>query len=216
MVYIGAGGGIMQRSFAAVCQSFSRLKEMNGPLANRLKIELYGTTLGWTEGDPKPLEEVAKQYDVGDQVAESPGRVSYAQSLELLRGADIVLILGVDDPGYMPSKLFTHALSGKPAIASLHPDCPAVALFNGPPALGHLITFGGPEADLERTRQLEAVLKEAEAGAGEDRRSVLVPHLSNEMARLHANLFDRCISAQAAPVVGSPELNRETAFEDRL
>ena len=60
---------------------------------------------------------------------EYPARVTYRRSLELLLQGDGALVLGVDDAGYMPSKLATYAYSGKPLLACLHRDGPALAML---------------------------------------------------------------------------------------
>src|SRR5260370_27241124 len=91
------------------------------------------------------LARIAGEFDLADLVCEYPARVTYRRGLELLLHGDGALILGVDDAGYMPSKLFTYAYSGKPVLASLHRDSPALALLRQRPELGHAVWFGGDE-----------------------------------------------------------------------
>src|SRR5205823_6151805 len=87
------------------------------------------------------LEEVATKAGVADLVAERPERVSYRRSLELLLESDGALVLGVDDSGYMPSKLFNYGLSGKPLLASLHRESPGFSKFQEIRSLGHVLWF---------------------------------------------------------------------------
>jgi hypothetical protein len=49
-------------------------------------------------------------------VVEEPTRVSYERSLALVKGADGLLVLGVDDPNYQPSKLHTYLGTGLPVM----------------------------------------------------------------------------------------------------
>ena len=196
IIYAGAGGQIMIRAFTLICQGLAKLRNQNNPMVDRARIELFGTTYGWREGDVKRLEQVAVKHNVGDLVKESPQRVSYRQSLELLLEADGALILGVNDEGYMPSKLFSYALSGQPLLASLRRESPAYSHFQGAPALGHAIWF---DAQSEMTpadvsRAVAAFLEEAAAQQTIDRRGILEPYLAPAMARRHAELFEACLS----------------------
>ena len=193
--YVGVGGAIMARSFELLCRAMGRLRELNGPLADRVRIELYGTTYNWKAGDPKVLEAVAERAGVGDLVRERPERVTYRQSLDLLLDCDGALILGVDDAGYMPSKLFAYALSGKPLLASLHRESPAFAQFGAMAELGHVLWF---DADTEMpltdaARVAERYLREAASRLEFQRRAQLEPFLAPRMARRHVELFDACV-----------------------
>lgn len=193
--YVGAGGSIMFRSFALICRALALLRSQGNPFVDVVRIRLFGTTYNWKPGDPKPLNEVAQDTGVGDLVAESPERVSYRRSLELLLEGDGVLILGVDDAGYMPSKLFSYALSGKPLLAALHRDSPAFAQFQNTPGLGHVLWFdqSGEMQLSEAVQIVYAFLQEAAARRTFDRHAILEPFLAPAMARRHAELFEACL-----------------------
>ena len=197
IVYVGVGGQIMARSLRAICRALRLLQERGHRPAARLRIELHGTTYGWREGGDKPLRQLARECGMAELIEEFPARVSYRRSLELLHEADGVLVLGVDHGGYMPSKLFGYALSGKPLLAALHADSPARAYFQRTRRFGHLLWFddgnGMPEEEAVRT--MEAFLAEAAAGERFDRLGLLQPVLSCAMAAQHAKLFERCLDA---------------------
>lgn len=194
--YIGAGGAIMARSFRLICGAIALLRAHGHAVANNVRIRLYGTMYGWKSGDPKLLESIAMKAGIGDLVEEMPGRVSYRRSLELLLDSDGVLILGVDDAGYMPSKLFSYALSGKPLLASLRRDSPAFSQLRSAPEMGQAIWFdetGEMPLDMaakEVGRYLEAVAVHATF----DRRNVIRPFLASEMSRRHTELFEACLN----------------------
>ena len=193
--YVGVGSSIMSRSFRALCHALALLRRQGHPLVGRVRIRLFGTTYHWKPGDPKVLEDLAREAGIGDLVAESPERVSYRRSLELLLESDGALILGVDDAGYMPSKLFSYALSGKPLLASLRRDGPAFAHCLGVPGLAHAIWFE-PTGEMpltEAARIVDVFLQEAARRQVFDRRESLKPFLAPAMARRHAELFDACI-----------------------
>lgn len=194
--YVGAGGAIMVRSFELFCRALAALRAHGNPLVDRVRVRLYGTTYGWKPGDAKPLERIAADNGVVDLVAEMPERVSYRRSLELLLEGDGALILGVDEAGYMPSKLFGYALSSKPLVASFRRDGPAFALFSNTVGLGHALGFErrGELPEVAAASVVEAFLVEASERRQFDRRALLVPHLAPAMAARHAALFDACLA----------------------
>jgi hypothetical protein len=164
-------------------------------LCEGISIELYGTMLGWQSGEARGLADIAAKWGIADLVREEPGRVSYRHSIELLLQSDGALIFGVDDAGYMPSKLFTYALSGKPLLAALHREGPAFAQFQCISDLGHALWIGQND-DMpldEATNVLEAFLNEVVTRQVFDRRTSIQPYLAPAMARRHVELFEACL-----------------------
>jgi hypothetical protein len=129
-------------------------------------------------------------------VDEDPGRVSFRRSIELLLEGDGALVLGVDDAGYMPSKLFSYACAGKPMLAVLRRDSPAFEHFQGPHSLGHCLWFDArEEMPLDAAaRELGEFLREVAARSRFDRSIALEPFGISAMARRHGELFDACLS----------------------
>lgn len=198
IVYVGAGGPVMARSFAALCGGLAALRCRAPQLVNTVVLELYGTLLHWREGERRPLREIAEDHGVGDLVHEEPRHVSYWRSLELLLGADGALVLGVDDPGYMPSKLFTYALSGRPLLAVLDASSPGYRLFHDQPRLGYAVPSGSAALAPDAVAAtLERFLREVAAGARHERHGVLAPYLAPAMAARHAALFEACLDHAA-------------------
>jgi hypothetical protein len=189
--YVGAGGPIMARSFELICRALTNLRQNNHSFVNRLQICLFGTSYGWKDGDPKFLEDLARENGVADLVSEHPARVSYRRSLGLLLQSDGAVILGVDDPGYMPSKLFTYALSGRPLLASLHRRTPGFSKFQENPSLGRVLWFDDDTEMpvLEASDTIAHFIEEAASHRSFDRAEVLKPYLAPAMAERHDRLF---------------------------
>jgi hypothetical protein len=138
---------------------------------------------------------MAREHGLGDVVAEFPARVSYRKSLEALRESAGLLILGVDDPGYMPSKLVGYALTGKPLLASVRRDGPAFEHFCKVPELGHALWFG-PDSDMPlecATNAMNGFLEAVAARREQSEPDALADLLSPAMARRHAELFNACL-----------------------
>ncbi len=195
-VYVGAGGPIMERSFALICRTLADLREARRLELRGLRVELYGTTMGWQEGERRHLSEIAEGFGVGDLVHEDPRRVSYRRSLELLLESDGALMLGVDDLGYMPSKLYTYAYSGKPLLASAHRGSPFFDAMRYIQPLGGTLWFDSGD-EMPRAASAEVLLRALESARNRqcaDRRNAVEPYLAATMAGRHVSLFESCLS----------------------
>lgn len=195
IVYVGAGGLVMARSFTFFSRVLSELRKRCAKLCEAIRIELFGTILGWKPGEARGLADIAAKWGIDDLVREEPTRLSYRRSLELLLDSDGALIFGVDDPGYIPSKLFNYALSGKPLLATLRREGPAFSKFQSVPGLGHALWIG-KEGDMpldEAMKVLEEFLREVVARTAFDRETSITPFLAPAMAKRHADLFEACL-----------------------
>jgi hypothetical protein len=186
----------MARSFRLLCAALAELRRQHSPLLENIRIELHGTTSAVAADIDAPLARIAGDFDFADLVREYPPRVTYRRSLELLLQSDGALVLGVDDAGYMPSKLATYAYSGKPLLACLHRDGPAFAMLHENPALGHVLWFSQtqemPLADAVAV--VAAYLEEVGSGRTFARQAELAPHTAAAMAARHAQLFESCLA----------------------
>jgi hypothetical protein len=202
IAYVGAGGPVMARSFALLCRTLSRLRHDRPGLIDNVTIALSGTMLGWRQGERCHLAEMAREHGLGDIVEEDPRRLSYRRSLEELARADGALILGVDEQGYIPSKLFSYALSGKPLLACVHRGGPALGALRRDPTLGRAMWFS-PTADMpldEAAAVAGTFLEEVIARRTFDRAAVLRPFLAQSMAEQHAALFEACLKSSPRPI----------------
>jgi hypothetical protein len=197
--YIGAGP-TMRRSFSLVCQALALLRSHGCDLAHRVRIRLYGTGMPGTPDHRCVLKDVAEAAGIAGIVEERPQRVPYRRALELMLESRGLLILGVDDRGYIPSKLFGCALSGKPLLACLRRDGATYALFQAEPRLGNVLWFDETAAMPldEAAAVLGKFLKEAAAGVTVDRRPFLSAHLAPAMAQRHVALFQACLGREAS------------------
>lgn len=194
IVYVGTGGAVMARSFRLLCAALAELRRRHSPLLENIRIELHGTSSAVAEDTDTPLARIAGEFCVADLVGEYPARVSYRRSLELLLHGDGALVLGVDDAGYMPSKLATYAYSGKPLLACLHRDGPALAMLRAAPAIGHVLWFSQTQEMplVDAAAEVAAYLEEVRSGRTFARQAELAPYTAAAMAARHARLFEAC------------------------
>jgi hypothetical protein len=199
IAYVGAGRSIMARSFETICQALAALRRSDPSLIESLRIRLYGTYAFWKQGDPKLLEELARRHGLDNIVEEVPPWIGYRSAMEKICQADGLLVLGVDDRGYMPSKLFNYALAKKPLLASFRSDSPAAGFFRELPRLGHLITFPADErqATAPEIESARAFLMEVKQRSVLDRSKDIAEYLAPAMARRHVELFEACLQSKA-------------------
>ena len=195
IIYVGAGRSIMAKSFQRICQGLARLRQSEPGLLKDLKIRLLGTYAYWTPGDPKELQTLAESEGVGDLVAEEPARIGYVKALRLALDAQGLLVLGVDDPAYMPSKLFLYALTGKPLLACLHDNSQVNDYFKRFPELGTLIHFFGPAEKVgAEDRLLRDFLLQVAGRQTFARDNIRQEYSGATMARQHVDLFEKCLN----------------------
>ena len=143
---------------------------------------------------PKELELIATEYGLQEIVREEPTYIPYLVALQKIQVADGLLILGVDDPAYMPSKLFLYALTGKPLLVCLHPQSQAEEYFQKTPEIGHLIQFENQMTEESDLQSVKDFLDEVRQRKLMDRKKALNPWLSSAMSRQHVELFERCLT----------------------
>jgi len=196
VIYVGAGGAIMKKGFESLCSNISGLVSQGHSAAGRLRIHLLGTMYGWRDADPKTLELIAAELGLEGLVIEDPRRVPYFKALHFATAAHGLLVLGVDDPGYFPSKLFTYGFTGKPLLAVLHEDSPALRHFEGPDSLGYCLRFGsdGASSFVDDQDPVARFLTAVERNDTSPRTSAqFEKYLAPAMARRHAEFFQSCL-----------------------
>jgi len=195
--YVGAGP-MMRKSFSLICQTLSYLRSRGDDLAQRVRIRLFGTGVTGQRTGITPLVAAACEFGIGDLVEEQPERIPYRRALELVLKGDGLLILGVDDAGYVPSKLISYALSGKPLLASLRKDGAAYNQLQASPQLGFSLWFDatGPMPLKDAATIMRHFLKEVADRTRFDRRGMLKGYLGPAMARRHVEIFEACLASQ--------------------
>jgi len=209
IAYVGVGGDVMRGSFRCIVESMARIAIKSPDLLRNTRIWLQGTQGGWREGNPKILRQEAESAGLGWLVDEDPRIVSFSSAMAVASRSDGLLVLGVDDPAYMPSKLFPYASTGAPLLACLHLQSEANGYFKRFPELGSLVSFGtGPNGEAAVDQTISDFLRQVSDGARVDRRRSLAEFHSDALGRRHAELFSACISsseAQPAPgELGNP------------
>jgi hypothetical protein len=193
VAYVGVGSVLMRRSFQRIARGLRRLRRHQPALVSRLRIELRGTDANWRAGQHKVLKYEADLAGVGDLVAEDPTLVPYSEAAAVAAAADALLVLGIDDPAYMPSKLFSYASLGKPLLACVHHKSQINEYFSVYPELGTVIHFGLPDSEenAEDVR-IAAFLEQITNPRHLDRSRIFRAHSAEAMTQRIADLFLKC------------------------
>lgn len=183
VVYVGAGGTIMEKGWRALLEAWKAVG------AKGLGIEIHGTAGPWRPGQTGHLQAVAEASGLSN-VDERPARIPYARSLELVKGADGLLVLGVDDPNYRPSKLHTYLATGLPVLVVVHERSGLGKWLESAGPGIHIIRFGESAHEGVNREAVASFSNELLAGQKwvKTTRSSLDPQSA---ASGHAELFDR-------------------------
>jgi len=191
VVYVGAGGNIMQKGWTELVDTLGGLEKSKLPL-----FELHGTDTDWRAKKGLFLQAVAEARGLAGAAREFPARISYGESLSLTKASDGLLVLGVDDPNYRPSKLNTCLATGLPLLALVHAQSKLRCELESAGPGVHVYTFGsGGSADRQNSIAVRRFLDEVASGSTwrfRDR-AVLSPQTA---AAAHAELFDRILAQQ--------------------
>ena len=193
IVYVGVGSELMIKSFHRILEGILAVAATNPKTLKKIRLRLYGTDGRWKPGQPKILQELAQSLGLGEIVEEDPRNLPYSKSLDLMRNADGLLVLGVEDLAYMPSKLFSYSRSGKPLLACLVSGSQALEYFRSTPEISHFITFGKFKKIKEREDVTRSFLEDVINGKKNMRKKVFEKFSDVAMANRHAEVFEKIL-----------------------
>lgn len=113
----GSLGGPFSHALRVLFSGLRRLRDQDPAAAARLRFHFIGTSYADPSSAKPSALPIAESYGVSDLVTEQTARVGYTDSLRLMRAADGLLLLGTDDAGYSPSKLYPYYMAQKPILA---------------------------------------------------------------------------------------------------
>jgi hypothetical protein len=172
---------------------------VDGDAVARLAISLIGTGYR-ASGNAEMAKPVARKLGLEDRVAEHPDRVPMLDAYRALIEADVLLILGSDDPAYQPSKLYPYLFLDKPVICVASRASRLAGLARGVEGVIFVAT-DAPVTDAT-ARHFAAELEEI-AGPSVPRdypsRKTLTSRFeASRLARQECALFDEVVHARAA------------------
>jgi len=197
IAYCGAGGRVMRPAWQVLC---AVLRDLPAAQIQGVEFILRGTALHYRPGDCHEMQEEAEREGLTDLVKENPARVSYAESKQLTEQADGVLILGVDDPSYMASKLFAYLATGKPLLAVVRAGSVMLPFLRNTPG-ATVLEFAADGATEKNAReQARDYLAAVRMRRVFDREDALSSHTAATMTFRLARFFDKCVEHRVPAV----------------
>ncbi len=117
IVYIGRGGHDLQQSIIVLFNSFKAGLFKDNITFSKIHFYFIGTSYATKGNGVKTIEPIALKMGIGDFVTEIPDRVTYFESISLMKSADLLFIPGSSDERYTPSKLYPCLLTGRPILS---------------------------------------------------------------------------------------------------
>ena len=140
IIYVGRGGYDMQPAVRHLFTAFKELlTEEFGP-AKQLRFYFIGTSYAPNAEGKPTFFPIAQELDIESYVKEYPERISFYESIKLLKNADGLVVPGSKDPAYTASKIYPYILANKPLLC----------IFQRSSSIYHILTDNnaGTVADL--------------------------------------------------------------------
>jgi hypothetical protein len=127
VVYVGRGGFDMHYALKIIFSGFKKNLESYPVLFSKIHFYFIGTN--YAQGGVKTIMPVASELGISDYVTEIPERVTYFESLFLLKHSDMLVIPGSTDTSYTASKIYPYILASKPLLAVFNKNSNAIPVL---------------------------------------------------------------------------------------
>jgi hypothetical protein len=194
IVQVGRAGPDMDRAAHVVFNALSTGRQKHPELYEDVRFHFVGTR--YSPQASKTMEPIAAEHGVGDIVEEQVARVPYFQALQLLRDADMLMLLGSTDPNYTASKLYPYILSRRPLLTVFHENSSVVDITRETGA-GTVVTYDnkvdttavGSEVEGAWSSMLERLPYTPDTDW-----DAFQPYTAEAMTRRQMEVFDRVVS----------------------
>ncbi len=192
IAYAGRLGADMLPTLEVLFAAVARCQNAARPV----ELHFFGTSYAGADRAEATCTALAQRHGIAHLVHEQPARIGYLDSLRLLLETDIALVLGSEDRGYSPSKIYPTLLAGRPTLAI----APAGSVLAGAvQELGGaaLVTYRPqPTADEQAVVALTGLLEHGIAGRPLpapplDRQRLETRHSAAAVARRQLEIFSR-------------------------
>lgn len=194
IIQVGRAGG--ENMELAPQSMFSALREglrAHPEIYQRVHMYFVGTRYSPPGEGTKAVEPIAQSYRVGNKVTEQTTRVPYFQALKILQDADMLVLLGAEDPNYTASKLYPYILAQRPLLAVFHEDSSVVEIMRKT-QVGPVVTYeSGNEDPSEIGRRIQrewTSMLERVPYVPEVDWDAFAPYTAEAMTRRQVEVFD--------------------------
>jgi hypothetical protein len=199
-VYVGRGGDDMGHALRILFRAMGDCRHRAPQLCARLRMHFVGTDYAGPSRARKTVEPLAIAAGVGEQVSEQTGRIGYFETLQLLRDADLLVVVGSDDAQYTASKIYPYVLARRPMLAILHEQSSAAPILRSLGAAAVVTFRASGDVDVaadQASAALGEILERLPFTPDLDRVQI-APYTAPDLTRRQCDLFDRVLSRQRA------------------
>jgi hypothetical protein len=129
--YVGtilpAGRDILRGFLRGVAQ----WRRARAPHAESARVIFVGSSNESAGTPPSVATTIAAEEGLEGSVDEHPARVPYFEALRINAAADLVVVLGTNEPHYTASKIFPALLARRPLLAIVHRASTVAAMLQG-------------------------------------------------------------------------------------
>lgn len=200
VAYVGRAGHDMDQAARGLFGALARGLDAHPDLYERVRMYFIGTRYA-PDGQAAPtLLPVAREYGVDDHVVEQTARIPYFQAMNVLREADMAVLLGSTDPNYTASKLYPYILSERPLLALFNQNSSVVDVMQATGA-GSAVTYTEDEDASDLARRAErtwtTMLQQLPYRPDTDW-DAFAPYTAEAMTRRQVRAFDRIVPPPSA------------------
>ncbi|MFZ5669647.1 MAG: glycosyltransferase [Pseudomonadota bacterium] len=193
-LFAGRIAPAMESSLASLFQAAAAGRRRRPEVFDRLWFVFVGTGYA-PSGNPSVAMRLAAAAGMTDRVVEHPDRIRFLDAQKSMLDADMLLLLGSNDDGYIPSKLNQSLSLPKPLLCAAPRTSRAFRAVEG---LATVLTFaaGEPagEAQLEALAdRLRALASGGPADAYAERKPRTAPFEAAQAAARDCALFDSVV-----------------------
>lgn len=174
-------------------ESVAELRERRPDIYRQLEVNFIGTTRNPHSSDGSWVSHEADRLEISDVIDSYENRLPYLEALQLQAQADVILLLGSNEPHYTASKIYGVLMSGRPFLAIFHRESSSHRILKESGG-GSVIGFDS-ESDLVSAKDKIASalvsLLEDPSSVGEANPEVYAPYTSQAVTGRFAEVLTR-------------------------
>ncbi|MCB0696275.1 MAG: glycosyltransferase [Chitinophagaceae bacterium] len=140
IVYVGRGGHDMKLASECFFTALKNVVDKDPAARERLHCLFVGTSYAPDGKGQKTLSPAADKLGIGDMATEISDRVSFFETLYLLKQANAFFVPGSTDKSYTASKIYQYVLAERPMLAIFYKGSSIVSILKEAET-GTVVTF---------------------------------------------------------------------------
>lgn len=165
-------------------------------LFSRLHIWFIGTSYGASGTGIKTIQPLARSFGMDEFVTEITDRISYFDTLFLLKRADMLLVPGSTDTSYTASKIFPYIMAQRPLMAVFYKNSSVIDFLKSVHC-GQIVSFD--HINRKSDSYVDECLNAFRAILAERRRETILdghafePYTAKAKTRAQVDFFDSIV-----------------------